>query len=119
MSMNKNYYVIIGYDLTGFKTDKYDDWKWTDEGQKYLCYQSKGRVQLFDDPMSNSHFYFGHILAAMDEYEFETVNIVHGEFILYDCFEELKYLIDIGVVDKSIYMSKNLNKKMIIFEECS
>ena len=27
MSINKNYYAIAGYDLTGWQTDKYDEWK--------------------------------------------------------------------------------------------
>lgn len=37
MSMNKHYYVIAGYDLTGWETDKYEDWKWSDDGEKYIC----------------------------------------------------------------------------------
>ena len=36
MSVNRNYYVIAGYDLTEFKTDKFKDWKWTEEGENIL-----------------------------------------------------------------------------------
>lgn len=72
MSMNKNYYVIAGYDLTAFKTDKYEDWRWTDDGEKWLCNQVKGRIQLFDDPMCGDYLYLGFILAAGDEYDFRT-----------------------------------------------
>jgi hypothetical protein len=72
MSISKNYYVIAGYDLTDLKTDKFEDWRWSDDGEKWLCYQTKGRIQLFDDPMCGDYLYLGFILAAGDEYEFKT-----------------------------------------------
>lgn len=72
MSINKNYYVIAGYDLTGLQTDKFSDWRWSDDGEKWLCYQTKGRVQLFDDPMCGDYLYLGFILAAGDEWDFPT-----------------------------------------------
>ena len=28
MSMEKTTYVILGYDLTNHKTEKYDEWNW-------------------------------------------------------------------------------------------
>lgn len=102
MSVNANYYVIAGYDLTDAVTDKFEDWKWTDEGEQFLCYQFKDRVQLFDDPMCGYYVYLGHILAAGDEYEFKTV-----KFDLQDVVKvsgnvnsALLKLIDLGVVDK-------------------
>ena len=70
--MNKNYYVIAGYDLTELKTDKFEDWRWTDDGEKWLCNQVKGRIQLFDDPMCGDYLYLGFILAAGDEFDFQT-----------------------------------------------
>ena len=33
MSVESKYYAIVGYDLTGYETDKFKDWKWTDEGE--------------------------------------------------------------------------------------
>lgn len=72
MSMDKHYYVIAGYDLTNYKTDEFDEWKWTNQGESYLCYQHKGQIQLFDDPCSRQHLYFGYIFAAGDEYYYET-----------------------------------------------
>lgn len=102
MSINRNYYVIAGYDLTDMKTDKYDDWKWTDEGEQFLCYQFKDRVQLFDDPMSDGYLYLGHILAAGDEWEFETTKFdildVQNAFNDVTCI--LARLQDAGVVTK-------------------
>ena len=47
MSVESKYYAIVGYDLTGYETDKFKDWKWTDEGEKYTCNQVKDRIQIF------------------------------------------------------------------------
>ena len=41
MGMEATHYTIIGYDLTPFKTDKFDNWKWTEEGEDYLNCQLK------------------------------------------------------------------------------
>jgi len=30
MSVESSYYLIVGYDLTGCETDKFDNWKITD-----------------------------------------------------------------------------------------
>lgn len=118
MSMNKHYYVIAGYDLTGFETDDYRDWKWTDEGEKYLCYQGKGKIQLFDDPMSHSHLYLGYILVSGDEWEFETTKFDVPDIAnAWDSVtSELIKLIGLGVItcdpkNKPIY-------QIIAFEEC-
>jgi hypothetical protein len=46
MSMESHYYVIAGYDLTGNETDKFKDWKWSDEGEDYICNQYKGEIQF-------------------------------------------------------------------------
>ena len=121
MSMNANYYVIIGFDLTGWKTSKYKDWKWTAEGETYTCNQRKEYIQLFDDPMGNRHFYLGYILANGDEYDFKTTKINMWELkeqepnILY----ALKKLVDIGVVHESVFLSKDLKYEIIVFEECT
>lgn len=119
MSMVKNYYVIAGYDLTGWDTDKFDDWKWTDDGEKYMCYQSKGHIQFFDDPMSGSHLYFGYVLANGDEYDFETtkfnVNDINGVFG--DVKSELIKLIELGVISMSPQLKPEY--QIITFEECT
>ena len=118
MSIDKNYYVIAGYDLTGWDTDKYEDWKWTDEGEKYICNQSEGHIQLFDDPMSGDHFYLGFVLANGDQYYFKTtkfdieaVNRVEGHVQ-----SELVKLIDLGVVSKDPRFKPEY--QVIAFEEC-
>ena len=119
MSINRNYYVIAGYDLTALRTDKYNDWQWTDEGEKYICYQRKGKIQLFNDPMSGSHLYLGYILAAGDEYKFETskFDVEEVQNVQPSVMAELIKLVDIGVVSKD---PKIVPKYQIIaFEECS
>lgn len=119
MSVDRNYYVIAGYDLTGMETDKFDDWKWTEEGEDYTCYQRKGKIQFFDDPMSGDYLYFGYILADGDEYEFEAskfkvddVNGVYGEVKA-----ELIKLIELGVISKDPRF--NPDYQIIAFVECT
>lgn len=116
MSVESSYYSIIGYDLTGSGTDKFDDWKWTDEGERYLCNQVKDEIQLFDDPMSGMHLYLGYILACGDAYEVETVkrdinDVVDKVGLVTNAFVKLK---ELGVIQK------NTDRKcqFIMFEEC-
>jgi hypothetical protein len=104
MSVNKNYYVIAGYDLTNLKTDKFEDWRWTDDGEKWLCYQVNGNIQLFDDPMCGDYLYLGFILAAGDEYDFKTtqfdiadINNAFGDTAL-----ALSLLQNKGVIESNI-----------------
>lgn len=116
MSVERRYYSIIGYDLTGCETDKFKDWKWTDEGEKYLCNQVKDEIQLFDDPMSGMHLYFGYILACEDEYEAETVkrdinDVIDKVELVTNAFVELQGL---DVIQQDI----NPKCKFIMFEEC-
>lgn len=118
MSINANYYVIAGFDLTNYKTDKYEDWRWTDEGEQYTCYQRKGHIQLFDDPMMSKHLYFGYVLGAGDEFEFKTVkfDIVEIEGLMLNVLEKLRYLKDVGVIDEELD-EYGLTYEVIVFEE--
>ena len=119
MSINKSYYVIAGYDLTDRETDKYRDWKWTDEGEDFLCNQVKGNVQLFDDPMSDGYLYLGKVLAAGDEYDFKTskFDVLDVQAAFDDVTCALVRLQGAGVVTKD---PKNVPVFQIIaFEECT
>lgn len=119
MSIKRSYYVIAGLDLTGFKTDKYDRWSWTDEGERYTYNQTKGEIQLFDDPMSGLFLYLGYIFSANDEYDFETTKINYESFAYQRPYvvNKLNELIDIGVIDRSVLDSAKY--EIIVFEECS
>lgn len=119
MSVDRNYYVIAGYDLTSMETDKFDDWKWTEEGEDYTCYQRKGKIQFFYDPMSGNHLYFGYILADGDMYGYETskfkvddVNAIYS-----DVKAELVKLIEMGVITKDPRFIPEY--QIIAFEECT
>ena len=119
MSVSKKYYVIAGYDLTRFRTNNYEDWKWTKEGEELTYNQRKGCIQLFDDPMSGLHLYLGYILASADEYEFETVKINWAEASRQEPLvcQKLKQLIDANVMP-DVFNSKDLRYELIVFEEC-
>lgn len=118
MSMERNYYVIAGYDLTGQETEKFCDWKYTEDGEKYFCYQFKEKIQLFDDPMDGSHLFLGYILAANDEYDFETTSFDLSDST--ECskcvYSELQKLQEMGVISKATYSKPVF--KVIVFEEC-
>ena len=119
MSIEKNYYVIAGYDLTGYQTDNYEDWKWTDDGEYYHCGPEGETIQLFDDPMSGGHLYLGHILARGDEYCFETTKLSVGDIldmaIRMRVKEKLHNLIEAGVINAA---ADSADYQVIIFEEC-
>lgn len=117
MSLYKNYYIIAGYDLTGHATEKYEDWKWTDEGEQYICRQRKGNVQLFDDPCNGEHFYLGYILAHGDQYEFKTTPIDLQEvYLSRDKVDDvLFYLENIGIIKN--YNNFIFQFKILAFEE--
>lgn len=117
MSIESSYYSIVGYDLTGCETDKFDDWKWTDEGEEYTCYQRQDKIQFFYDPMNSSHLYFGYILGCGDQYEMDTIkvdleNIINKVGLVND---ELRKLQELGIVKNDI----SEKCQFIMFEECS
>lgn len=118
MSVLRNYYVIAGYDLTGYSTDIFDEWKWTEDGEKYTDYKKKGNIQIFDDPMNGYHFYFGYILAAGDEYDFDTesFSIPEIENLYKDVSKKLNILIEKGIIQQK---ACEIPFKIIVFEECS
>ena len=119
MSINRSYYVIAGFDLTDYKTDKYDDWRWTEDGERYTTYQRKGYLQLFDDPMCGVYLYFGYVLAAGDEYEFKTAKIDIAEVgaTQYDLREAVRYFKEIGIIGDKFDEAGAY--KLIMFEECT
>lgn len=77
MSMERTDYVILGFDLTPYMDKIYTEEWCTDENiDMWESCQSKGHVQLFSDPMSGLHLYFGYILSAQNEYDTsETIKI--------------------------------------------
>lgn len=118
MSIDRNYYAIAGYDLTNYKTDKYKDWRWTDEGEGFTCFQRKGQVQLFDDPMGESHFYLGYIFGGGDQYDFSTAKFssVDVSSVWSGVYEALERLKDAGVVAA---VPGDIDYGVIVFEECT
>lgn len=96
MSSVQSYYVIAGMNLSAFKTDKYKGWQWSEAWENYTCNQSRGKIQLFDDP---TYLYIGYILAAGDEYGFNTAMIKPEEVEEHQqqVIEEIKRLVKLGL----------------------
>ena len=119
MSVDRNYYVIAGFDLTGYKTDEYDDWRWTKEAEQYTCNQRKGEIQLFDDPMGGYHLYFGYVLAAGDEYDFKTTKFPTSlpQSVAPTVGRELIDLQHAGAIKNSAFSECPYG--IIVFEECT
>ncbi len=69
MSVSKNTYGIVGYDLIKYKDEIY-----TEENVESDWYenlrdnQRVGEIQIFDDPMCGDYLYFGYIFFKTDEY---------------------------------------------------
>lgn len=116
MSMEKTTYVILGYDLTNHKTEKYDEWKWSKEWEDYTCNQVNGEIQLFDDcedklflgyilAYTEGNEYIDPILYSIHDFEFEKKDMV---------IDKLSQLQEIGVIeDDSIF---NPQYKLIVFD---
>ena len=70
MSSEREDYIILGFDLSPYREQIYTGEWCTDENiDKWEYCQTKGNIQLFTDPMSGFHLYFGYILSAQDEYD--------------------------------------------------
>ena len=70
MSMTREDYIILGFDLSPYREQIYTDGWRTDENiDKWVYSQTKDNIQLFTDPMSGTHLYFGYILSAYDEFD--------------------------------------------------
>lgn len=119
MGIYKSYYVIAGYDLTNYKTDWYDEWKWTEHGESFLCNARLGNIQLFDDPSNDSFLYFGVVLVKGDQYTFNSAqfDVVDIANAWSDVTDDLLELINCGV----IHVDRNdlPEYKVIVFEQCS
>lgn len=120
MSMDRTTYIIAGYDLTNCKTDKYEDWSWTDEGEEYSCYTTKGKIQLFDDSLNGNYLYLGYILARIDDdgdYDAEMINPEYISEVMQDVVQKLMELEEKGVITGLVSLQSDY--KLIVFDEWS
>jgi len=120
MSVEKRYYVIGGYDLTRYRTDKYGDWMLSGEYDSFINNRFKNEIQIFDDPMDAMYLYFGKILHAADEYEFNPFMMEFSDIWLDqdNVRSKLIELINIGVVKENARSELLCPYKIIVFEEC-
>ena len=76
MSVNRNSYTIVGYDLTALRDELFTEELVESKLYEELnCNQRKGKIQFFDDPMSGCYWYFGYIVSENDDYDDNTVMI--------------------------------------------
>lgn len=90
MSVDKNVYTILGYDLQEHRkiilNDEFCDSKRYDE---LTCDQVENEIQLFTDPMSGDHLFLGYIVCEIPSDYSECVSV----FNPWD-WEELKNKVD-------------------------
>ena len=72
MSMQPSYYTIIGYDLSSYYDELYTEDFANNEEEKWACNQSEGNIQLFTDPCSGEHLYFGRVIGDGDYYDYKS-----------------------------------------------
>lgn len=117
MSVNKETFLIIGCDIKDCLTEKFEDWYWSKDGEKYHDYQRKGNIQIIDDGMSGQYTYFGYIVANFeDDYgkHCEEIDFKNIDEMSVEVEIELQKLINRGIVDKE--KCKDLKTKVILFD---
>lgn len=118
MSVSKETYLIAGYDLTGFETDKFDDWKYTNDGEKYTCNQTRGQIQLFDDPMCGCYVYLGYILGICDLFQAQSIDVDLIQSIKPQVRSVLNELYDKDVISEEVLNENKCKFEVLLFEEC-
>ena len=120
MSMTREDYIIFGFDLSPYRDQIYtEEWRTDENIDKWECYQSKGNIQLFTDPMSGLHLYFGYILLSQNEYDIpETIkiNLVdNGEEEVNEKYDMvLEALIESNLIQQS--MQETIENDKVPFE---
>ena len=120
MSMTREDYIILGFDLSPYREQIYtDEWYTNENIDKWEYCQTKGNIQLFTDPMSGSHLYFGYILSAQDEFdepEVTKINLGYREDKYMDemCEKVLDALYETKLISKS--MMEVIAKDDVAFE---
>lgn len=120
MSINKKTFLILGCDIKDCKTDKFEDWYWSEEGEKWQYYISEGNVQIINDGMNGKYMYLGYIIAMIeDDYSNYKKDIDDEYFGMYalKTMQLIKYLCDIEVLDED--KCQKLCTKEILFNHFS
>ena len=88
MSMTFETYVIYGWDITDWvDQEKFEDWKWEDENEKYFNSQCQGHVQLWDGGAYSDRIYLGYCIWSAEENNYSgatTWELEAGDREVYD-----------------------------------
>ena len=100
MSIDRDIYVVAGYDLTRYKTDEFKDWRWSDDGERLMCGRSDMKVWLIED-CKGTKLHLGHIFAKGDDYGLKEADFTTDDVIAAKdgVDKELNDLIKAGVVN--------------------
>lgn len=113
MSTTRKDYVILGFDLSPYREQIYtDEWRTDENIDKWECYQTKDNIQLFTDPMSGAHLYFGYIISAHNEWDPDVVATVSMEDML-----RLKQKVNDKLYETGLGITDRLEYKVICFTE--
>lgn len=103
MNIERFYYGIIGYDLTGYETDKFEKWRLTDKGKYYFTHRETEEIQLFYGKERN--LYLGYIILSINQYGYERTddddlnNISNIVELVKNELNKLKYF---GIIRKDL-----------------
>lgn len=118
MSTNCEIFLILGCDVDNYITEKYEEWRWSEEGERYTEYQAEEEMQFIEDGMCGMYNYFGYIISNIEDFYGKCTKELSNDVFNKrdDIIAELKKLVDIGVLKEDV-LNKEL--KLILFNHCT
>lgn len=117
MSVSKETFLIVGCDIKDRLTDKFEDWYWSEEGEKWHCFATEGNLQIIDDGMCGEYIYLGYIIASIeDDYSsfYKEIDSRHLSDYALEVMHGLQELIDFGVLNRE--ECEDIGIKTILFK---
>lgn len=118
MSVYSQIFLIIGCDVKDFVTEKYKEWRDSEEGERYTEYQTEEEMQFIEDGMCGMYNYFGYIISNIEDFYGECTKELSNDVFNKrdDIIAELRKLVDIGVLKEDVL---NEEMKLILFNHCT
>lgn len=118
MSVDAEAYLIVGLNVKPYLTEKFEDWKWTDDGEKFTDYCNEDNVQFIIDGMCGNYTYFGYIIGKIEEMYGNYSKEIDCNYALIPekVNDNLIYLVHQGILKEEVLHQQ---LKMILFNHCS